>query len=161
MTLGGKPVLQYLVERLKRSKFIDEIIIATSSNIENDASESLTKEIGIYCFCGSEGEVLSRVNGAADSRKADIIVQLSGYCPLMDPELIDECVSKYLDGGYDYVANELVRTYPIVMDVAVFSLSLLKETYLEKDLTEMDKDHVTTYIVERPIRYKLLNVRAD
>lgn len=109
-----------MVERLKRSKFIDEIIIATSSNIENDAIESLTKEIGIYCFRGSEDDVLSRVIGAADSRKADIIVQLTGDCPLMDPELIDECVSKYLDGGYDYVANELVRTYPIGMDVAVF-----------------------------------------
>lgn len=120
LPLGGKPVLQFLVERLKRSKFIDEIIIATSSNIENDAIESLTKEIGIYCFRGSEDDVLSRVIGAADSRKADIIVQLTGDCPLMDPELIDECVSKYLDGGYDYVANELVRTYPIGMDVAVF-----------------------------------------
>ncbi|EMN37699.1 cytidylyltransferase domain-containing protein [Leptospira interrogans] len=161
LPLGGKPVLQFLVERLKRSKFLNEIVIASSSNIENDAIESLAKEIGIYCFRGSEDDVLSRVIGAADYRKADIIVQLTGDCPLMDPELIDECVSKYLDGGYDYVANELVRTYPIGMDVAVFSLSLLKETYLEKDLTEMDKEHVTTYIVERPIRYKLLNVRAD
>lgn len=60
LPLGGKPVLQFLVERVKRSKFIDEIIIATSSNIENDAIESLTKEIGIYCFRGSEDDVLRR-----------------------------------------------------------------------------------------------------
>ncbi|TGN18251.1 cytidylyltransferase domain-containing protein [Leptospira idonii] len=161
LPLGGVPVLQFLIERLKRSKLLNGIIIATSSNPENDAIETLAKEIGIPCFRGSEDDVLSRVIGAAESQGADTIVQLTGDCPLMDPLLIDECISHYLNGNYDYVANELVRTYPIGMDIAVFSLPLLKDTYKEEDLTEADKEHVTTYIVERPIRYKLLNVRAD
>lgn len=158
--IAGKPVLQLMIERVCRSRYLKEVVIAMPDSRDNDPLAELAEKINVPYWRGSEDNVLSRVVGAARSRNADIIVQLTGDCPLMDPALIDECTEVYLDGGHDYVANELIRTYPIGFDVAVMSTDMLASTMDEGDLDEVDKEHVTTYIVERPEKYKLYNVKA-
>ena len=157
---AGKPMLQHMIERVRRSIYVDEVIIAMPIGSENDPIADLAGQLETVCYRGSEENVLLRVVEAARSRQADVMVQLTGDCPLMDPSLIDECIEEYLEGDWDYVANELVRTYPIGFDVAVLKADLLASTLDEPDLTDGDREHVTTYIVDRPQRYRLCNVSA-
>jgi len=157
---AGKPMLHHMVERVQRSAYVDEVVIAMPMGVENDPIADLAKRLDVPCYRGSENNVLLRVLEAAQFHQADVIVQLTGDCPLMDPRLIDECVEKYREGQWDYVANELIRTYPIGFDVAVLSTELLARTLNEPDLTDEDREHVTTYSVDRPNKYRLFNVAA-
>lgn len=160
LEVEGIPLLQLMIERVKRSKYIDGIVIATVDNDENLPIVSLAKSLGVNFFKGSEENVLERVVGAGKYFQADTLVQLTGDCPLIDPELIDECVEEFLLGKVDYVANELVRTYPIGFDVAVMSLKTLESTISMPDLSDADKEHVTTYIVDRPHIFIQKNIFA-
>lgn len=155
-----KPLLQHMIERVQRSRYLDEVVIALPDGSGDDPIIDLAEKIGVPHYRGSEDDVLSRVVDTARSRRADILVQLTGDCPLMDHRLIDACVQKYLEDKWDYIANDLVRTYPIGFDVAVMSVNLLASTLDEPDLDEVDREHVTTYLVERPERFRLYNVSA-
>lgn len=155
-----KPLLQLMIERVQRSGYLQEVVIALPNGSDNDPIMKLAERIGIPYHRGSEGDVLSRVVDTAHSRRAEILVQLTGDCPLMDHQLIDVCVEKYLEDKWDYVANDLVRTYPIGFDIAVMSVDLLASTLDEPDLDEVDREHVTTYLVDRPERFRLRNVSA-
>jgi len=156
----GKPLLQHMIERVQRSGYLQEVAIALPDGSANDPIIELAKRIGVPYYQGSEDDVLSRVVDTVRSRNADILVQLTGDCPLMDYRIIDTCVEKYLENKWDYVANDLVRTYPIGFDVAVMSFDLLVSTLNEPDLDEVDREHVTTYLVERPERFRHCNVNA-
>jgi len=160
LSVEGKPLLQHMIERVQDASLVDEIVIATVEGKDNDPIVDLANRLNVKYYRGSEDNVLLRVVEAAKVNQADIIVQLTGDCPLIDPELIDECIQIYLDSEWDYVANELVRTYPIGFDVAVMSLNLLATTLNKADLSLLDREHVTTYIVDRPKQYKLFNVKA-
>ena len=94
MEINGKPVLEILIDRLKRSKYINEIVIATSSNDADDRIEELGKELNVAVFRGSEDDVLGRVVGAVETLKGDIIVEITGDCPLMDPEVMDSVIEE-------------------------------------------------------------------
>lgn len=155
-----KPLLQHMIERVQKSAYLQEVVIALPDGSGNAPIIELANEIGVPYHRGSEDDVLSRVVDTARSRKADILVQLTGDCPLMDHRLIDACVEKYLEDKWDYIANDLVRTYPIGFDIAVMSVDLLAATLDEQDLDEVDREHVTTYLVERPERFRLCNVSA-
>jgi len=156
----GKPMLQHMIDRVRRSAHVQEVVIAMPIGAENDPIADLATQLGVSHYRGSEDDVLLRVVGAARSCDADVVVQLTGDCPVVDPAHIDECVDRYLEGGWDYVANEIVRTYPIGFDIAVMATDLLASTLDEPDLTNADREHVTTYIVDRPERFRQFNVQA-
>ncbi len=164
-TISGKPVLQILIERLMRSRFIDEIIIAATDRIEDDPIEKLGYKLGIYTFRGSEDDVLGRVVCAAEIAGADIIVEITGDCPLMDPEVVDSVIEKFLseDQKYDYVTNigyvgDSIREIPIGMDVRVFNFKDLKEISEITNDPE-DREHVSLYFFRTgKDKYKLLNI---
>jgi spore coat polysaccharide biosynthesis protein SpsF len=156
---AGKPMLELLIERLRRGRRIDQIVVATTENPMDDVIEELTRRLDAGCFRGSEEDVLDRVLRAGQSVAADIIVEVTGDCPLADPEVIDRLVGVYLGKKYDYVANVLKRTYPDGLDVQVFATALLAEV---ASLTQdpADREHVSLYIYEHPERYKLHNVES-
>ena len=155
----GKPLLELLVERLKRARRVDEVVIATTTNDGDDQVESLTQRLGIGCFRGSEHDVLDRVLRAAHAAQADVIVEITGDCPLIDFQVIDNLVDVYQRNDYDYVANVLRRTYPRGLDTQVFATSVLEEvTCLTND--PVDHEHVSLYIYEHPERFKLHNVES-
>lgn len=164
--INGKPVLQILTERLSKSKFVDEVIIATTINEADDEIEILCKRLDIKIFRGSEEDVLGRVTGAAESVNADVIVEITGDCPLIDAEVVDNVVSEYLNNfpKYDYVTNigyvnNAVREIPVGMDVRVFSYKELKKISELTDDPE-DREHVSLYFFRtgKDI-YKLHNVK--
>src|SRR3954454_8823993 len=109
----GKPLLELMVERLQRSRHLDAIVIATTEDASSDPLEELAERLGIGCFRGSEDDVLARVLGAARAYDADLIVELTGDCPLIDPALVDLHVERFNEGGSDYTANVLEKTYPL------------------------------------------------
>ncbi|HLJ93365.1 MAG TPA: glycosyltransferase family protein [Gemmataceae bacterium] len=156
----GKPMLELLIERLRRARRIDQIVVATTGHPSDDAIDELARRLGVGCFRGSEEDVLDRVLRAAQSVGADLIVEITGDCPLADPEIIDDLVDVYRANSYDYVANVLKRTYPAGLDIQVFATAVLAEVArLTQD--PADREHVSLYIYEHPERYRLHNVESD
>lgn len=156
-----KPLLAYLIERLKACQTLNQIVIATTLKKEDDAIVALAKKSKVKVFRGSENDVLQRYFGAAQLVDADIIVRITGDCPLIDPKLIDHLVDFYLKNrqNYDYVSNTLKRTYPRGMDLEVFSLKALKEANSLAQKFE-EREHVTPYIYRHPEIFKLANIEA-
>jgi spore coat polysaccharide biosynthesis protein SpsF len=157
LPVGGKPLLQILVERVKRARYVDEIVIATTLNSQDDALETLARELEIGFYRGSEEDVLARVLFAADKYDAETIVELTGDCPLVDPELIDQCILTYRNNTVDYLSNGHIPGYPIGLDVQVFSRSALYQSHKE-GLTPEDREHVSWYMRRCPELFKQLHL---
>lgn len=156
----GRPVLALLIERIKVIKLIDEIVIATTINKNDDILERLSRDIGVGCFRGSEEDVLARVLGAAKSVNADLIVEITGDCPLVDPGIITGCIKLLLEGRYDYVSNVYSeQTFPDGLAVQVFPVKILEEISLLTD-DPADREHVSLYIYSHPEKYRLKNYPA-
>jgi len=152
-------MLEYMINRVKKSELIDEIIIATTINNTDDPIIYLCKKLNIKYFRGSENDVLERVLNAHISVESDIIVELTGDCPIIDPVVIDKVISKYLDNDFDYVSNAHIRSYPDGFDVQVFAKKLLENvSKLTND--QYDRENVSSYIY-RTNKYKLKEVVAE
>ena len=161
LPLCEKPVLLHIVERLRHSKYVDEIIIATSVNTGDDAIEKFCIDSDILCYRGSEEDVLARVYEAAKTCGADIIYRGMGDSPLVDWRIIDQLVELLERGEYDFVANEITEpTYPVGFDATVFTMSALTDGYKEATHPEM-REHVTIHIKTNPARYKIGTLLAE
>ncbi len=160
MPLAGKPALERLIERLKRSKYIDEIVVATTINKIDNPIVDLAKRIKVKYFCGSEQDVLKRVLDAAKSVKADIIVEITGDCPLVDWRLIDRGIEELFKHKLDYSANNIKFSYPDGFDVRVFPFSILEKVDKLTD-DPIDRAHVTYYIYNHPEKFKIYNWVAE
>lgn len=143
--INGRTIIQLLLQRLSQSKEIDQIIVATSNNPENDKLQSTVETLGYNCFRGSEKNVLSRYYEAAKFFNADIVVRVTGDCPLIDSMLVDECIKGFKLFNVDYFSNTLPRSYPDGLDVSVMSFKTLK-TANDKAISNFDKEHVTSFI---------------
>ncbi|MDO8676930.1 MAG: glycosyltransferase family protein [Candidatus Azambacteria bacterium] len=156
---AGKTLLEHLILRVLRAKTLDKIVVATTENPEDEAVASEAAKLGVDVFCGSEEDVLDRYYQAAKKYGADIVVRLTGDCPLMDPAIIDEVVGFYQKNKdkYDYVSNVRPPTYPDGMDVEVFSFAVLEKAWKEAKLTS-EREHVTAYIGNHPEIFKIGNI---
>lgn len=160
MPLAGEPALGRMIKRLQRSKYLDGIVVATTINKADDTIVKLADNLQVKYFRGSEMDVLGRVLGAAQSVKADIIVELTGDCPLMDWRLVDRGVEEFFSGKYDCAANVIKRSFPDGFDVQVFPASVLAE--IDK-LTDdpVDREHVSYYIYRHEEKYRINHWLAD
>ncbi|WP_372998842.1 cytidylyltransferase domain-containing protein [Sulfurimonas sp.] len=156
--LDNMSMLEVMIKRVKNSKLIDGIVLATTTNKDDDSIVELAKRLDVDFFRGSENDVLSRVVEAHKSVGTDIIVELTGDCPLIDPLLIDQCVEVFLDNKYDYVSNNYKRTFPDGSDVQVFSLKVLEEAD-NATLDPLDREHVSKYLYENK-KYSIYTVEA-
>lgn len=156
-----KPLLAYQLKRVQRAKFIDEIIIATTTKKQDDAIVEFTKSFGEKVYRGSEDDVLSRYYGAAVEADADVIVRLTSDCPLIDPVIIDDVVQLFIDKqSVDYVSNTLDRTFPRGLDTEVFSFEALEMAHKEATLPR-DREHVTAYFYTNPEKFSLAYLKND
>lgn len=150
----GKPMLELLIERVKKAKLIDEIVVATSENPKDDVIEVLAARLKVGCFRGSEDDVLDRVLKAAKVYGADHIVELWGDCPLIDPEIIDAMIKYYLDNDFDCVGTSLDKTFPWGISALIFPTRILEKiSQITQD--PVDRENVSNYIYEHPDRYKM------
>jgi len=148
------------IERVKRSRLIDRLLVATSIDKTDDPIEHLCLENDIPCFRGSLDDVLDRFYQAARQFEPDHIVRLTGDCPLIDPHLIDEIVTFHLTGDFDYTSNTLEPTYPDGLDVEVFRFSCLEQAWRETNLP-LYREHVTLFIWQQAERYKLGSFKSE
>ncbi|HQS67280.1 MAG TPA: sugar phosphate nucleotidyltransferase [Sulfuricurvum sp.] len=158
--INERPVLAYEIDRIKQSKKIEKIILATSVNSEDDALESFAEDNNIACYRGDLGNVLKRFYDCATAYNADIIVRLTGDCPIIDPMIIDDVISLFQREHSDYASNAVERSYPDGLDVEVFSYKALKTAYLNAQ-QETEKEHVTKYIYTHPESFKISHLKND
>lgn len=158
--IGDKIVLDYVLERLKLCKYLDEIVLATTTSEKDDILEAYAKNKGIRYFRGSEEDVLSRYYLAAKHYNADIIVRITSDCPLIDPEIVDAVVKKHIENKADYTANVVTRTFPRGLDTEVFNFSILEDTY-KNAIAKDQREHVTTYMLMNVNKkYKICSIEA-
>lgn len=157
--INNKTVLDYVLDRVELSKKIDEVILATTKSKQDDIVEEYAKKRGTPYFRGSEDDVLGRYYHTAKKFGGEIIVRVTGDDPLIDPNIIDQVIECHLKSNANYTSNNLVRTYPLGLDVEVFDF-----TSLEKAFTcatnNYDREHVTPYLYKHPEIFKTQNLEA-
>jgi len=154
----GRPMLSYLVERLRRVQSIHHLIIASTINPEDDVIEAFCKKEHISIYRGSENDVLDRYYQTCCKYPAKIIVRITSDCPLIDPSIIDQAINLLREKSpkLDYVSNTQLRTFPRGMDVEVFYFDTLKIAAKETK-SKSDREHVTPYIYKHPNLFYLAN----
>ena len=154
-----RPILHYLVERLKSVPSIDDIVLATTVNKIDDTLIDFAINEGISYFRGSENDVLLRVVEAADSEDADIVVEITGDCPIIDPQLVEQAILMYKANNVDWVTNGAIRSYPDGMDTQVLSLETFKKSLSMTD-NLLEHEHVTLHILNNPQLFTRINIVA-
>lgn len=143
----GKPMIEWLLLRLSKAIFIDQIILATSINTRNELLVQHVRELGFAVYRGSEEDVLDRYYQAAKEVGAEAVVRITGDCPLIDPNLVDKLIVSFHEAGVDYAANTLPPTYPDGLDTEVFTFKAL-ETAWKHAKVPSQREHVTPFIKE-------------
>lgn len=163
MNLIDRPMLSHQIERIKRCNYIDDIVIATTTNLSDEPLIKLANKLNVRYFRGSEHDVLSRYAGAAEEACADLIVRVTSDCPLVDPEIIDLTVKCISDNRnkFDYVSNVIKRTYPRGLDVEAFFSDVLKRANRMAGSSQA-REHVTHFIYgERPDLFVLGDIEDE
>jgi len=158
--VNGKPIISYVVESVRKSKLIDDIVVATTSDSIDDVMVDFLSSCDVKVFRGSLLDVLDRYYRAALNFGFKNIVRITADCPLMDGAVIDKVVGKFLEGGYDYGCNVLVRTFPDGLDVEVFSFQALQRAWQEAHEAR-EREHVTIYIRNHPEIFSAFNIRCE
>lgn len=157
--IGGVPMIELLLERLKRARQVDQIVVAAP---EGDADAPLAEHVrslGLCCVQGSEKDVLARYLSAARHSSADVIVRITGDCPLVDPQLVDEAIEKFKSSQVDYLSNTDPPTLPDGLDIEVFTTEALARAALETR-DDYDHEHVTPYL-RNSASFRRASVRND
>lgn len=143
--IAGKPMLWYVIERVRRARTVDQVIVATSVAAGDDVLAEFCEKAGVAVFRGSEDDVLDRYYQAARVQGAGTVVRVTADCPFLDPGIIDRVVANYLEGGADYVTNTLERGFPEGVDTEVFSFGALERAWKEARRPS-EREHVTPYL---------------
>ena len=152
--LLGEPMILSQIERLRRVRNIDRLMVVTSVRPSDDPLAVCCEGAGVEVFRGSLDDVLDRFYSAVRDACPQHVVRLTADCPLTDPEVIDAVIDFYRDGDYDYASNVLQPTYPDGLDVEVFRFSVLESIAHEATLPSQ-REHVTSFIYQHPERFRL------
>lgn len=155
----GKPILQHVIERVGRAKYVQKVVLATTTNPADDKLEELGRKIGVSVFRGSESDVLDRCYHAAAEFSLDPVVRVTADDPCKDPGIIDNLIKRYMDveGGYDLVCNTQRPTFPEGLDVEVMSFQALKKAWMEAT-NAVEREHLTMHMFNNPGMFRILNV---
>lgn len=147
MPINDVPMIELLLKRLSRARKLDQIVLATSVSAANEPMVRHLRDLGYVCVQGSENDVLDRFVQAASEVAADVVVRITGDCPLVDPALVDECVDRFLSSDVDYFSNISPPTYPDGLDIEVVRVDALKQA-MRESTKAFDHEHVTPYVRE-------------
>jgi spore coat polysaccharide biosynthesis protein SpsF len=160
LPLHGRPMLSYIIDRLRSVNRLDEIVIATSMDSSDDPIIAFAEVFGIACWRGDLNDVLGRVYGAAKKHGADAVVRISGDSPLVDPEIIKTAIELFLKNDSDLVTNVFPRSFPKGQSVEILSRATLERIDVEATQHD-DREHVTRYAYVHHERFKILNFSAS
>lgn len=150
----GKPMIQWQIERLAQCTNIDDLIIATSVEDSDLPLVQLGNKLDVSVHRGSLNNVLERFYQVAIQTEPDLIVRLTGDCPLIDPSIVDKVIHFMKEGDFDYVSNSIEPSFPDGLDVEVFSFDTLKELYENANLSS-EKEHVTLFVANNKDKFKI------
>jgi len=157
--IRGASMLARVVGRARQSKFLDEILVATTTEPLDDPIVSACRMLETTVFRGSQEDVLDRYYRAALAYKAEAVVRITSDCPLIDPEIVDRVVRSFLEKKPDYASNTLIRSYPRGLDAEVMSMASLAKAW-EQSHELYERVHVTPYIYQNPVLFRLLPVKG-
>jgi spore coat polysaccharide biosynthesis protein SpsF len=166
----NKPLILYTLERLSKSKLTDEIVLATSTKDSEEPLVNIVKKEGYKVFRGDEDNVLERYKKASDKYLGDIIIRVTGDCPLIDPVIVDNVVTYFKMYNYDYVRLDVPDSFIRGFDVEVFSKKALDKTYnivntsIEKEDNydyKSYREHVTLYMYNHPEKFKIGRIKGE
>ena len=158
--IDEKPLLWHVVNRLKYSDMIDDIIIATTVNSKDDKIEEWCKAESVKCFRGSEEDVLNRYYNTSVAFPSDVVVRVTADDPFKEPRVIDKVIKKLIDEKFDLVTNNFPPTYPEGLDCEAFKFEVLE--LMEKTTQDsFEREHVTQYVYHNPDKFKIGNVVSD
>jgi len=155
----GLPLLEHIIGRLRRVRAAEGLMVLTSTADRDLPVYELAARAGVPAFRGSEDDVLDRFYGAAREARATTIVRVTGDCPLIDPELVDDVIAFFASGGWDYVSNTILPTYPDGLDTEVFSFEALSRAWKGASSAHQ-REHVTPHFYENPDRFRIANYRS-
>jgi len=159
--IGNKPLLEYSVERTRLARYIDKVIVATTTSDKDHLISEWCKEKGIDSFRGSEDDVLDRYFQTASHFKADIIVRVTSDCPFVDPQIVDLLILSLKVFGADYASNRIKnRSWPHGLDIEVFTFNALKTAW-KNGKEKREREHVTPYIMGHPELFKHIEVPLE
>jgi spore coat polysaccharide biosynthesis protein SpsF len=158
--LGGETVLARVVRRVQRAALLGEVIVATTTRPADDIILEECRRLSVRVYRGDENDVLDRYYRAAEWANAETVVRITSDCPLIDSEISNEIVRRFLDQQPDYASNGLERTYPRGLDTEVITQPTLTRAWKEA-CQPYQRVHVTPYIYENPSCFRILSVTAD
>ena len=153
LNLEDKTVLEHVVNRVRFSKHVDDVVVATTISKDDLRIVELCANLGVSIYCGSEDDVLDRYYQAAKLFKADNIVRITSDCPVIDPKIVDGAIILHLKDNADYTSNTLKETYPDGQDVEIFTFASLRTAWKDAKLAS-EREHVTPYIRNHPDIFK-------
>ena len=157
--IQGQPALTRLLHRLQQVPGLTDIILATTSSAQDDVLVNWAMQQGIAVYRGSNDDVLDRVVKAQQQMQADIVVEVTGDCPLLDPEIISLGIETFLNNDCHVVTNCYKGTYPMGIDVQVFALQDL--IWVAQNIHDAAvREHVSLYFYENPAKYKIFHLPA-
>lgn len=155
----GKPALSRLLARLRGCKLLDGIVLATSTSPQDDALARWAESEGVVCHRGSEEDVLARVVESHRRMGSDVVVEITGDCVLLDPDLVDWGIETFRQNECDVVCNVRIPSFAMGLDVQVFRLRDLEE--VERAIADPAvREHVSLYFYEHPERYRIFHLLA-
>ncbi|MBI3307202.1 MAG: glycosyltransferase family protein [Candidatus Omnitrophica bacterium] len=159
LKIKGKPMIVHGLERLKKCRLIDHIILATSNLKEDRVLLDTARKLGIEGFAGNEQDVLDRYWQVARPHNPEAVVRCTGDCPLLDPFVTDQVIEQHFKNKKDYTSNTLTRSFPRGYDTEVFRFSALERAAREAR-EPFEREHVTPYIFGHPEIFSLDEVIA-
>lgn len=160
MPILGRPMLELHIERLRRVRRSQLLVLATSTDSSDDPVAALGARLGLPCYRGSLDDVLDRYYQAARLHNATTVVRVTGDCPLADPGLINAMIDRHLAAGNDYTSNSHQPTYPDGLDADVIAFPALEKAWQESRLPS-HREHVTLYFTENPDKFHIEHFRQS
>lgn len=162
--LAGKSVLGHVVERVGAAQGVDEVWIATTVGAIDDPVEVEAAKLGVGCFRGSEADVLSRYHGAAVASKADVIVRVTGDCPMFDSVVLGDMLTRFHVGltelpPVDFLCNVIERRFPRGLDAEIFTFKTLDRVH-QIATRPNEREHVTPYVYHHPDEFVIRSYAA-
>jgi spore coat polysaccharide biosynthesis protein SpsF len=158
--IKSKSLLELYLNRVKPSRLINKIVIATTTKPEDDVIVQLAGEIGVACFRGSENDLLDRYFQCAKQYNADIVVRITPDDPFVDYEVVERAIQIFLDNNVDFVTNHFEPTFPEGLDVEVYSINALAKSWNEAQLLS-EREHVFPYIQNHQDLFRIINFTQE
>ena len=156
---NGMSLLYHVINQLRHCSKVKNLVIATTTNQEDDEIEKFADNNSVNVFRGSEKDVLDRYFQCAKKYSFSTIVRITSDCPLIDPQIVDKVIERFFSGNYDYATNTLIRTFPIGTDAEVFSFNALETAWKNAQLPS-EREHVTPHLRNKG-NFKTINVEND